>query len=81
MTYLTQCFSTHLFLSFVIPSLFIIYFCSPFSSIFSDAPTCYEIILIASTRVLARLRARFASIVFLLPSALLKLASAISRVC
>jgi len=44
-------------------------------------PTHYEIILIASTRVLARLRARFASIVCLFPSAFLKLASAISRVC
>ena len=47
----------------------------------STKQTSYEIILIASTRVLARLRARFASIVCLLPSALLKFASAISRVC
>lgn len=37
--------------------------------------------LIASTRVLARRRAKFASIVCLLPSAFLKLVSAISRVC
>lgn len=40
-----------------------------------------EITLIASIRVLARLRARFASIACLLPSALLKLASAFSRAC
>lgn len=41
----------------------------------------YEITLIASTRALARLRARFASIICLLPSAFLTLASAILRVC
>ena len=41
----------------------------------------YEVTLITSTHVLAHLRARFASIICLLPSVFLKLASAISRVC
>lgn len=45
-----------------------------------NAPTSYEIALTASTLVLARRRARFASIICLFPSAFLKLASAISRV-
>lgn len=43
--------------------------------------TSYETTLTASILVLARRRARFASIICLFPSAFLKLASAISRVC
>lgn len=52
-----------------------------FDYYYSNAPTAYEIALTASTLVLARRRARFASIICLFPSAFLKLASAISRVC
>ena len=53
---------------------------SSFYYSYSNATARYEIALIASTRVLARRRARFASIVCLFPSAFLKLTSAISRV-
>ena len=45
-----------------------------------NAPISYEIALTASTLVLARRRARFASIICLFPSAFLKLTSASSRV-